>query len=462
MELKFFGAAKEVTGSCYSLSTKDEQILIDCGMFQGSKDMERINYENFNFDPRKYNSLILTHAHLDHCGLIPKLVKYGFRGKIYSTDATRDLAFVIMLDAAKIALEDTNNENKRRAKQGLPPRKPIYNDIDVKTAMRLFVKVEYGKDVKISKNIIARFYDAGHILGSACVQLKIVEKNKTNLIVFSGDLGQANAVLVKNAEPIAKTDYVLVESTYGDRLHPPIEERQKELLRIINETYKRGGKLLIPSFAVERAQEIIYCLGEFMQKGLIPKMDVYLDSPMAMKATDVFSKYSEYYNENVQKSIKKKGDPFNFSRLIRTQTVEESKAINRITKPCIIIAGNGMCTAGRIKHHIRNNIEEPKNTILFIGYQVKGTLGYWIKKGEKIIKLLGVEVKVNSKVEAIDGFSAHADYTGLISWLENFSPKPKMTFIVHGEEEQSTAFSKRIAKLKFISCVPSIGDKFEL
>jgi len=462
MELKFFGAAKEVTGSCYSLITKEEKILIDCGMFQGGKEMERMNYENFDFNPKDYDVLILTHAHLDHCGRIPKLLKYGFKGKIYATKATRDLTLVILLDAAKIAAEDTYHENKRRVKEGLPERKPIYNEIDVKNAMKLFVIVEFGEDVKISKNITARFTDAGHILGSACVQMSIKDGREKKLMAFSGDLGQANAVLVKNTVPIKKAEYVLIESTYGDRLHPPVEERQRELVRIINESYKRGGKLFIPSFAIERSQEIIYSIGGFMKEGLIPKMNVYLDSPMAIKATEVFSKYPEEFNEKVRESIKKNRDPFNFPGLIKTLSVEQSKTINEISGPCIVIAGNGMCSAGRIKHHIRNGIENPKNAILFIGYQVEGSLGYWIKKGEKRVRLLGVEVEVKAKVESIDGFSAHADYIGLISWLENFNPKPKKIFVVHGNEEQSAAFSKRINKQKFVSVVPSLGDSFNL
>jgi len=462
MQLKFLGAAKGVTGSCFSLSAKDEQILIDCGMFQGGKEMERLNYENFDFDPRKYNAMILTHAHLDHCGRIPKLVRYGFKGKIFATPATKDLALVILMDSAKIAAEDTENENKRRVREGLPPRKPIYNEIDVKNAMKLFVTVEYGQDVKISKNIFARFYDAGHILGAASVQIKVNEKKKSSLIVFSGDLGKPDSVLVSNTVPIEKADYVVIESTYGDRLHPPVEIRKKELIRIINESYKQGGKLLIPSFAIERAQEIIYCIGELMHEGLIPKMKVFLDSPMAAKATDVFIKYSDSFNSDVQKSIAKKRDPFDFPGLIRAITVDESKTINDLKEPCIVIAGNGMCTAGRIKHHIRHGIGNPKNTLLFIGYQVNGTLGYWLKKGEKRVRLLGLEVDVRAKIESIDSFSAHADYPGLISWLEYFKPKPKKIFVVHGDEEQSVAFSKRIGKKGFVSCVPSINDTFDL
>lgn len=462
MNIQLFGAAGEVTGSCYSLSTKEDKILVDCGMFQGSKDQVRMNYEDFNFDPGKYDAIILTHAHLDHCGRIPRLVRYGFKGKIYATSATKELAFVIMMDAAKIAAEDTYHENKRRAEKGLPPRKPIYNDVDVKNTMKLFRTTEYGGEIKLTKNISAKFYNAGHILGAASVQLKVKEKNKIKVVVFSGDLGQSNAILVPNFQPIQKADYVFIESTYGDRLHPPIEDRAKELIRIINETYKRGGKLMIPAFAVERAQEILYYLGEFMQDGLIPKMPVYLDSPMAMRATEVFTKYLDQYNAEVKENMKIRKDPFNFPELIKTESVEESKKINFVKGPCIIVAGNGMCSAGRIKHHIRNNIEDSKSTLLFIGYQVQGTLGYWIKKGEKKIKLLGMEAKVNAKIESIDGFSAHADSKGLFEWISNFSPKPKRIFVTHGDKEQSDAFAKKLISKKFDAYVPSLNELIEL
>lgn len=458
MELKLYGAAKEVTGSCYSLTVNKEKILVDCGMFQGGKESERKNYENFLFNPRDYNAMILTHAHLDHCGRIPKLVKNGFKGKIFATDATRELALVIMMDSAKIAAQDTENENKRRMGENLPPRQPIYSEIDVKNAIKLFVEVEYCKETKITENISAIFYDAGHILGAASVQVKVKEGKKNTVLAFSGDLGQTDSILVKNTDPIEKTDYVFVESTYGDRLHPPIEERKKEFIRIINETYKRGGKLLIPSFAVERAQELLYYIGEFMNTGLVPKMKVYLDSPMAIKATEVFTKYPKYYNAEIQKTLKKRKDLFSFPELILTKEVVDSKKINFIKEPCIIIAGNGMCSAGRIKHHIRNNIQNPKTTLLFVGFQAKGTLGYWIKSGEKKIKLLGEELPVKAKIESIEGFSAHADYPELICWLDQFKPRPKKVFIVHGEEEQAIAFKKRIEEKGYTAYVPTFEE----
>jgi len=463
MEITLFGAAREVTGSCYSITTKaGERILIDCGMFQGGKDTERKNYEGFGFEPSDYDALILSHAHLDHCGRIPKLVRQGFRGGIYATDATKELAFIIMMDSAKIAEQDIKNENKRRAKEGLPPRKPMYNEQDVKDAIRLFRTAGYGEDVRVTKNITARFYDAGHILGAASIRIKVREGNRTKTVAFSADIGQESSVIVKSTEPIKDADYVFVESTYGDRLHPPIADREREFLRIIKANYEKGGKLMIPSFAVERAQSLLYMIGQFEQKDLIPQMTVFLDSPMAIKATEVFSKYPKYYNQEVIGSLKKRKDPFNFPGLVKTPTVDESKEINDFSKSCIIIAGNGMCTGGRIKHHIRNDIDNPNNTLMFIGFQARGTLGYWINKGEKMIRLLGTEVEVNAKIESLEGFSAHADRKGLMAWLKNFSPKPKKVFIVHGEEKQSMEFEKRVKKEGMSAYIPSLGENIEL
>lgn len=461
MKIDVLGAAKEVTGSSYSLTVEDDKILIDCGMFQGGKDMERKNYEKFGFKPREYKALLLTHAHLDHCGRIPLLVKSGFRGKIYSTDATKALAFVIMVDSAKIAEEDTITENKRRAKENLPPRKPIYTLADVNDAMRLFITVKYGENVKVTRNISAKYYDAGHILGSASIQLNINEKGKNKIVVFSGDLGQENSILVRNGTPIQNANYVFMESTYGDRLHEPMDKRKRELIRVINETYKRGGKLMIPSFAVERTQELLYYIGQFMEEGTIPKMPVFLDSPMAIRATDVFKKFMRYFNADVQERFKETNDVFGFPELTLTKTRAESIEINGVSESCIIIAGNGMCSAGRIKHHISNNIEDEKNTLLFVGFQVEGTLGNWIQKGEKRIHLLGKEVEVKAKIESIEGFSAHADKVGLLKWLKNFSSKPKV-FIIHGDEDQQIALSKTLAKEKFESYIPSLNETIEL
>ncbi|MFA5259118.1 MAG: MBL fold metallo-hydrolase [Candidatus Pacearchaeota archaeon] len=462
MKIKILGAGKTVTGSCYSISTNNEKIFVDCGMFQGGKDLERLNYEEFNLKLKEYSALVLTHAHLDHCGRIPKLVKEGFRGKIFATAGTKELAHIIMLDSANIAKKDTENENKRRVKEGLPKRKPLYTESDVKIAISLFRVVSYEEEIKITPNITAKFYNAGHILGASCIQLTINESGKKKIVTFSGDIGQKESIIVKPTEPIANSDYVFIESTYGDRLHPDISEREKELLRVINETIKKGGKLLIPSFAVERAQDILYCIGKFQEQKLIPRVEVYLDSPMAMRATEVFSAHKEYYNESVLNALKTRKDAFNFPGLTHIKTTEESKALNSIKRPCIIIAGNGMCTAGRIKHHIVNSIDNPKNTLLLVGYQAEGTLGYWLENGQKRIRLLGVQMDVRAKIESIDGFSGHADYMELISWLKNFSPKPKRVFITHGEDIQIKAFSKRISQLEYDNYVPSMNEEIEL
>ena len=295
MKVTLFGAAKTVTGSCYSLKIRSDRILIDCGMFQGSKKLEKLNYEDFGFDAKHHKALLLTHAHLDHCGRIPQLVKKGFKGKIYSTAATKDIAFVVMMDSAKIASHDVAYENEKRVRKGLPPRSPIYTEQDVKNVMKLFNVVKYGEIVEISENIRAKFYDAGHILGAAFIQLDVEDGGKSKTIVFSGDLGQIGTPIVKNPDVIRNADYLFVESTYGDRLHPPVRERKNDFLKVIRETYKKGGKLMIPSFAIERAQELLYNINEFVEKNIMPKMPVYLDSPMAIKATEVFKKYPEFY-----------------------------------------------------------------------------------------------------------------------------------------------------------------------
>jgi len=462
MQIKLFGAAKTVTGSCYSLVTGKDRILIDCGMFQGSKKETALNYGNFGFNSMDYSALLLTHAHLDHCGRIPKLVKEGFKGEIYCTSATKDIARIIMLDSAKINRYDIELENKRRQRLGQPPREPIYTEKDVENAMNLFNVIEYDKAIQISENITATFYDAGHILGSSFIQIGIIEKDKTSTIVFSGDLGQENTPIIKDLEHIKKADYVFIESTYGDRIHPPIKERKQKLLDIILKTYENHGKVIIPSFAVERTQELLYDINELVEKNLIPKVKVYVDTPMGIRVTEVFKRHPECYNKKILGLLKSGDNPFSFPGLTYTMHVQDSIKINNLHEPCIIIAGSGMCTGGRIKHHIKHNIWNKKNTLLFVGYQARGTLGYHIKRGEKRIRLLGTEVAVKAKIESIESFSAHADYKGLLNWLKHFSPKPKKVFIVHGEEEAMIPFSKRIEKLGIKTKIPEMEEEITL
>ncbi|MBT7706535.1 MBL fold metallo-hydrolase [archaeon] len=461
MEIKVLGAAKEVTGSCYSLSIGSEKILVDCGMFQGEEDLEELNYKDFDFDTKEYSALLLTHAHLDHCGRIPQLVNAGFRGKIYATDATKALAFIVMSDAAKIAIENTIEENRKRVEGNLPEVKPLSTMKDVMKAMNLFVSVKYDEAVNVSGNIIAKFYDAGHILGSSSIQVTVTENDKEKVIVFSGDLGQEHSILVKHTEPITEADYVFMESTYGDRLHGTVEEKKSELIRVITETFNKGGKTMIPVFAIERTQELLYYIGQFMKEGKIPQMPVFLDSPMAIKATDVFKKFTGHFNSEVKSRMEKSEGVFDFKGLKLTKSREESLEVNSIKSPCIILAGSGMCTAGRIIHHIANNIEEENNTLLFVGFQVNGTLGNKIKGGEKKIILMGKELKVKSKIEAIEGFSAHADKDDLYKWLNNFSTKPKV-FIIHGDEEQQIPLKENLEKEGFKVHIPGLGEVLEL
>ncbi len=461
MEIKILGAAKEVTGSCFSVSIIGEKVLVDCGMFQGDEELEKLNYENFAFDPKEYDALLLTHAHLDHCGRIPRLINSGFNGKIYATDATKELAFIVMADSAKIAVENAENENKRRSRENLPQIKPTYNMDDVTKTMKLFVIVKYDELIKVTENISAKFYDAGHILGSSSVQIFVNDGSKKKTVVFSGDLGQSHSILMKTIEPITDADYVFMESTYGDRLHQNLDGRRKKLSEIINETHAKSGKLMIPVFAIERTQEILYYIRELMTDGIIPKMPVFLDSPMATRTTEVFKKFTIYFNEKIKSELKETDDVFNFPELEITKGRAASIAINSIKTPCIVLAGSGMCTGGRIKHHIFNNIEDENNTLLFVGYQVKGTLGRFIQSGAKSINLLGKEIKVNARIESEEGFSAHADKDGLLEWLNNFKERPKV-FLIHGDEEQQIALEK-VLKAKGFEChIPSLNEELDL
>ena len=462
MEVQIFGAARMVTGSCFGVHAGKQKILVDCGMFQGSKEIERMNYEDFGFKPKDYSFLLLTHAHLDHCGRIPKLVKEGFRGKIYCTDATRDLAYVVLTDAAKVAYNDNINENRRLAEEGLPQRQPIYTEADVDAAMKLFEVVEYETNVNVSDIFTAKFYDAGHILGACSIRLEVNDNGNKKVIAFSGDLGQESPLLVKDKVPIPDADYVFIECTYGDRLHPPIAERKQKLLEVITDTYHRGGMLMIPSFAIERTQELIYEINNFVEKALMPKMSVFIDSPMAINATEVFKKHAELYNDELIKLWESGDNPFTFPGLVYTPTVDDSKAINEERRPCIIIAGSGMCTAGRIKHHIKNRIGDSKSTLLFVGYQAEGTLGYWIKNGEKRIRLLGGMVDVNAKIEDIEGYSGHGDYNDLLNWLKHFSPKPKKVFLVHGEGGSLTSMAQKINEMSIENYAPKMSEKIVL
>ncbi|MBF8983179.1 MBL fold metallo-hydrolase [Lutibacter sp. B2] len=467
MKIQFLGAAKVVTGSNYLITTNKYKIVLDCGMFQGSKELEKLNFKNFEFNPSQVDFLLLSHAHIDHSGRIPKLVKEGFKGKVITTKATKDLCDIMLVDSAHIQESDAKWENERRKRSGLPLIEPLYNSDDAKASLNYFNPVLYDQKIKLNEEITVRFKDAGHILGSAIIELWITENNKTVKIVFSGDLGVKNKPILKNPELVEEADYLIIESTYGNRLHEKKEERRKQLTDIINKTVVRGGTVIIPSFAVSRTQELIYELNEYYEhtEGLenFMKVPIYIDSPMAVSATEVYRDNSYCFDEESKKLILSGDDPFKFANLYYVKRQSESMRLNKESFPKVIISASGMCTAGRVRHHLKHNLWKNENSVVFVGYQAQGTLGRQLKEGIKKVKLLGEEIAVNAEIYSIEGFSGHADQKDLMDWLKGFKRLPKKIFVVHGEEESAEAFAKLIEeKLHVQTIVPALGDEVEM
>lgn len=452
MQVTCHGAAGSVTGSCHLVETNSSRFLIDCGMFQGNKTLNRLNYEPFPFDPQTIDFVISTHGHIDHCGLLPKLTKHGFNGTVYGTPATADLLPVMLGDAAYIQEKDTEHENRRRERKGQPPREPLYDRTDADQVTRLIQPLNYNTSMKVNGEITFRLRDAGHVIGSAIVELYVKEGEREIKTVFSGDLGQWDVPIIEDPTYIWNADYVFIESTYGDRNHQRSLPRKEQLLEHIVNTYNKGGKLLIPCFALERTQELLYTLSELMNETEgFPPMDVYLDSPLAIKITEIFKKHPDLYDEDARARTDK---PFDFPGLIFTPSVDESRKANAMTEPAIIIAGSGMCTAGRIRHHLKHGIWNPKNTVLFVGYQAPGTLGRILLDGAEEIKMMGMTLVVKADIARIGAFSAHADKDELTGWLSAFKEKPKRVFLVHGEEKTLAAFSSSLEQIGFDTQIP--------
>jgi metallo-beta-lactamase family protein len=442
--LQSFGAAEVVTGSCHILHIgQGPVVMVDCGMFQGEHESQ--NERRFGFDPGKIDILLITHAHLDHVGRIPKLVKEGFRGTIIATASTFDLMEVVLLDAAHLMEEEykTNFRKAQRRGEEKKVTKPLYTTKDVEAVFDLpSIYATYGEKIKLSKDVYAIFRNAGHILDSATIQIHFIEKEVHKTIVFSGDLGNRNDIVMPDPVQVKKADVLYIESTYGDRNHKPLEESVEEFRKVIFETLMSGGSILIPSFAIERTQEILCLLKRMYLNKELPVCKIFLDSPMAIRATNLYKKYHQELSRECNSFLKKDGTLFEFPYLQYTLKSSESRKIND-ESGCIIIAGSGMCTGGRILHHFKNRIWNPKNAVIFVGYQAKGTLGRKIVEGARWINIYHEEIKVNAKIHTINGFSAHADQHELIAWMEGFEQLGKI-FLIHGEKEKQQIFSKVI------------------
>lgn len=466
MKIAFHGAARTVTGSKHLISLKNgKHILLDCGLFQGmGKDTDTLNSQ-FGFDPAIIDYLILSHAHIDHCGLIPKLVKDGFTGVIFSTPATKELSGILLEDSAEIQRDDTRYINKKRARMGLPLYEPLYDLEDAAKTLEMFQVVNYGKWTKIEEGIEVLYTDAGHIIGSAAVHLIITEDGKETRISFSGDVGRYNDAILRSPDVFPQADYILLESTYGNKLHDEVHGTPDTILKWIEKTcLQKKGKLIIPAFSVGRTQELLFALNQLNLENSLPSVPVYVDSPLSKEATEVLKNYPQYFNKRVRNIMQSDKDPFDFEGLTFIKTVEESKRLNELPKPCVIISASGMADAGRVKHHIMNNIGDEKNTILIVGYCEPRSLGGRLMNGAKEVKIFGDMYRVEAEVGQMRSMSAHGDYDDLCQFLACQNPSLVQTlFLVHGEYEVQQDFAGRLRRKGFREVViPDRHDEVTL
>lgn len=443
MKLHFLGANRQVTGSRYCLRANGREILIDCGLFQERQFQSR-NWDRSPIPPADVDAVLLTHAHIDHIGLLPRFVREGYSGPIYGTEPTITFLETMLRDSAKIQEEDIQYKQRRHEKQGRQFAKlpeALYTDEDVDAVLPLGKPWQYGKPLEVAPGITARFFDAGHMLGSAMIEIEVVENGKSTKIVFSGDIGQIDKPIIRDPVMLERADYIVMESTYGDRLHERRGDVETQLETIVKETFARGGNVVIPTFAVERAQELMYYFTRLIQAKRLPAIKVFLDSPMAVDVTGIFSKFPAYYDEPMSGLVTAGVPPLQFNGLSMVRTAEESKRINDHRGPCVIMSSSGMCNAGRIKHHLKQNIERPESTILFVGYQSPGTLGRIILDGVPRVRIHGQEFRSLAHKAQIFGFSGHADRAGLVRWLSYFHRPVKRVFFTHGEEDVALKFA---------------------
>jgi metallo-beta-lactamase family protein len=462
MKIQFLGAAREVTGSKHLITLDNgKKILLDCGMYQGKGSETDAMNRKLGFNPGDIDYLILSHAHIDHSGLIPYISKLGFEGSVITTHATRDLCAIMLADCGKIQEHDTEFNNKKRAKKNLPPLEPIYNKADAEFAMRYFIGVPYNKAYRISKGVKVTFTNSGHLLGSSVVNLQIKEGDKVTSIAFTGDIGRPVNRILNSPQPFPQADIIICESTYGNRLHESTVVAEEKLLEVIKRTcVDKKGKLIIPSFSVGRTQEIIYSLNNFYNSGKLPKIKVFVDSPLSVNATSIFRIHPECFNKNILHLMETDPDPFGFNDLYFVQQVEDSKKLNDIKEPCIIISASGMMEAGRVKHHLANSISDKKNTILAVGYCAPATLGARILRGDKEISIFGTVYRVEADIERIDSYSGHADYNEMLDFLAcQDKTKVNRVFLVHGEFAAQEFFSNILKENNFNSiAIPKLGE----
>ncbi|HHW48114.1 MAG TPA: MBL fold metallo-hydrolase [Clostridiaceae bacterium] len=466
MKITFLGAARTVTGSCYFIETDRYKFLVDCGMFQGRSKEDAQNEEPFPFNPGDLDFILLTHAHIDHSGRIPKIFLDGFKGEVIATKATVELCGIMLPDSGHIQEFENEWKNRKRLRAGKPPIPPLYTHQDAVDCLKLFRKEPYGKIIVLNDEISIRFNDAGHMLGSAIIEIWVKENGEKTKLVFTGDLGNSDIPILRDPTILESADYLIIESTYGNRLHIDKSNKTDLFVNIINSTLDKGGNVIIPSFAVGRTQEIIYELNKKRERyngtyEKIMSVPVFIDSPLAISATEIFRNNLDCYDEEARSYVENGDNPLDFAGLQFTRTPEESKALNERTDSSIIISASGMCEAGRIKHHLKHNLWRPECTILFVGYQAEGTLGRRLLDGAKKVKIFGEEITVNARIEMIEGYSGHADREGLLSWIGSMRRKPRKIFIVHGEEDSMLDFANAISdEFGIETIIPFRGESY--